>query len=167
MRERSRVALAPLVNQRAVDLLRAAAEAELPLLSRLPPVGVDMEALAGALDEATVVAPQLPGCRVGVSRVLGERALLRGTEIWIGAVSIEHAVWMAAEKATVVEVEERHRAFGSKAVELRARALLGERARGAGRGEAYERWLLLTHPRPAGAPPSPAARAAGSPPPRG
>ena len=129
----------------AVEILRAAAELELPLLARLPPVDVDLAALALALDEVARAAPLLPSCPVGVARALGRRGRVMGREIWVGDAPIAHSAWQAAHEATVAEVVERARGAGESAdhdrVEWAAVALLADRARAAGLAEGHRAWF--------------------------
>src|SRR5581483_7174316 len=132
--------LPALAGDPAVEVLRAAAELELPLLARLPPIAADLAALGRALDEVAAAAPLLPRCRVGVARALGRRGRVMGREIWVGAAPIEHAAWQAAHEATVAEVAA-HAAQDHDAVELAALALLAHRARASGLEAAHRAWL--------------------------
>lgn len=134
-----------LAGDPAVEILRAAAELELPLLSRLPPIPVDLAALSRALAEIAPAAPLLARCRVGVVRALGLRGRVRDREIWVGAATVAHAAWQAAHEATVAEIAERLRAAGEPfdhdRVEEAAIALLTERAYAAGLSAAHATWL--------------------------
>jgi hypothetical protein len=136
--------LPSLAGEPAVEILRAAAELELPLLARLPPMAMDLPGLGRALDALSVVAPVLPECPVGVVRALRLRGRVMGREIWVGEAPIEHAAWQAAHEATVAEVVERLHGAGERAghdrVEGEAVALLRARARAAGLGEGHAAW---------------------------
>jgi hypothetical protein len=134
-----------LAGDPATEILRAAAELELPLLSRLPPIAVDLAALAFALDEVAPAAPLLAGCSVGVARALGVRGRVRGRDVWVGPAPIQHTAWQAAHEATVAEVVEASPwddgAGDHDRVERAAVALLAGRARDAGLGAAHRAWL--------------------------
>ena len=134
-----------LAGDPAVEVLRAAAELELPLVARLPPVDVDLAALALALGEVARAAPLLPCCAVGVSRALRRRGRVMGREIWVGEAPVEHSAWQAAHEATVAEVVERARSAGEGTdhdrVERAAIALLARRAVEAGLTQGHRAWL--------------------------
>lgn len=129
----------------AVEILRAAAELEAPLLAALPPPEVDLGALAGALARAAPAAPHLEACAVGVLRPLGWRGRVWGREIWVGPAPLDHAAWQAAHEATVSEVAAEMRGRGEAPahgpVEREALARMAARARAAGLTEEHRAWL--------------------------
>jgi hypothetical protein len=129
--------LPALAGDPAAEILRAAAELEMPLLPRLPPLAMDLGELGRALDVAALAAPLLRACRVFVVRALGLRGRVMGREVWIGDAPPEHAAWQAAHEATVAEIGKGEHA----AVEGAALVLLARRAGEAGLGEAHARWL--------------------------
>ncbi len=126
----------------AAEILRAAAELELPLVGALPPIDTH----AVALDAVLAAAPELARCDVFLARPLGlrgrvlERAVLVGAPGHAGA-DAEHVAWQAAHEATVAEVVAAGSAKTHDDVERTAIALLRARARAAGLGDAHARWL--------------------------
>jgi hypothetical protein len=130
-----------LAGDAAVEVLRAAAELELPLVALLPAIAVDLAALGRALDGVERAAPGLRGFRVGVARALGLRGRVMGDEIWVGAAPLEHAAWQAAHEATVAEVVAVHGEDGHYRVERAAIARLAARARAAGLERPHRAWL--------------------------
>jgi hypothetical protein len=137
---RSKLALAVVKHAGAeVEVLRAAAELELPLLAKLSSPLVDA-ALPKKLRAMTAIAPRLATCTVAVARPLGIRGRVLGSSIFVGDADVEHVVWQAAHEATVLEVSE----SGTKEwaeLERRAIGLLRSRARTAGLAEAHALWL--------------------------
>jgi len=128
------------------EVLRAAAELELPLLEALPPIPAEeLAVIALALEATLEAAPSLPRFTVSVARPLGLRGRAFGSSIVIGLPGIdcpdaEHAAWQAAHEATVMEVAADSR-LSFLDLERRALALLRSRARAAGLAEAHGRWL--------------------------
>jgi hypothetical protein len=136
----------------AVEILRAAAELELPRLGAIDPAPAERaaRALADALAETARAAPWLLRMQVAMVRSLPRRGRVHHTAIFIGAPSVagaepEHAAWQAAHEATVIEVERSpHGRSGPstfEAVEREALGLLRSRARRAGLADAHARWL--------------------------
>lgn len=145
VRSPSALALAREVGGPA-ELLRAAAELELPLVARLPRLEANDEALARALARVTEAAPELARLDVALARPLGLRGRLFERQIVVGAprhagADAEHVAWQAAHEATVAEVVMRALAKGHDDVERHAIALLRARARACGLGDDHARWL--------------------------
>jgi len=133
------------------EVVRAAAELEMPLLARLPkpPLG-DVEARLGSLlDAVSVVAPALE--RIELAPPLARRGRVlpssSGDRVLVGAPGIagaeaEHVAWQAAHEATVVEVFARAAGpVNHEDVERRAIGLLRSRARRRDLAERHARWL--------------------------
>jgi hypothetical protein len=135
-----------LAGDPGAEILRAAAELELPLVAALPPLAVDRAALATAVEALVPVAPRLARSRVGVARALGYRGRVMDDEIWIGDAPVAHAAWQAAHEATVAEVAaegvREHAALEGEAVERLAR-----RALAAGMEDARAAWWSFYAPR--------------------
>lgn len=136
----------------AAEILRAAAEIEAPLCTKLPPLALDERALDQALSEATVLAPLLASSTVGVVRALGIRGRVVAGEdgdtaprIWVGAAPTEHMAFQAAHEATVWEVGCEAAKAGipwiHEDVERAAIRRLRARAEAQGKREAHQRWL--------------------------
>lgn len=150
------------------EVVRAAAELELPLLAGL--VGsaaarVDLRAVRRALDVVSAAAPSLRDSAVSLALPLGLRGRAFARSIVAGVPGIacpdvEHVAWQAAHEATVVDLNERERSRladvprggrarrGLEAApaahldgERRAIARLEARARLCGLGDAHARWL--------------------------
>jgi len=131
----------------AAELLRAAAELELPLVESLPPIST-VPALATALSSILAASPSLASCAVALTRPLPRRGRLHGTNISVGAPGVAGATtdlvaWQAAHEATVLEVQRATHAAALPYADLerRAIALLRVRARRAALGDAHARWL--------------------------
>jgi len=132
----------------AAEVLRAAAELELPRLATLEPLAIDAGAWLSALDDVTAAAPELARCGVFLARPLARRGRVRTTCIVVGVpgvagAELEHLAWQAAHEATIGEVL-RAPAMSSRSFEDLERAALGllrARARRAGRADAHGRWL--------------------------
>lgn len=132
----------------AAELLRAAAELELPRLATLEPLAIDGGAWARARQDVTRAAPELARCRIALARPLVRRGRVHDACIFIGApgvagAELDHLAWQAAHEATIGELL---RAGGSSArsfadLERAALGLLRARARRAGRVEGHGRWL--------------------------
>ena len=128
------------------EVLRAAAELELPLVEALPPISAqDLTAIALGLEAILEAAPSLPRFTVSVARPLGLRGRAFGSSIVIGVPGIdcpdaEHVAWQAAHEATVLEVAADSR-LSFLDLERSALARLRSRARAAGLAEAHGRWL--------------------------
>jgi len=128
------------------EVLRAAAELELPLLDRI--AGVSAAQLAGIgaeLDAVIPAAPALPRFEVAAARPLGLRGRTLGASIVVGVPGLgcpdaEHAAWQAAHEATVAELATLG-GDGFLRLERRAIGLLRSRARAAGLDAAHARWL--------------------------
>lgn len=139
--------LLPLVaGDPAAEILRAAAELELPLLDALPPLAIDRGALAEAVAALVPVAPRLARSRVGVARALGRRGRVIDDEIWVGDAPIAHAAWQAAHEATVAEVAAEG-VRGHAAVEGEAVERLSRRAGEVGMTAARAGWWSFYAPR--------------------
>ncbi len=128
------------------EVLRAAAELELPLLEQLePPSDEQLATIATALDVVAAAAPSLARHAVSAARPLGLRGRAFGRSIVIGVPGIgcptpEHAAWQAAHEATVSELAGLRDAPFLE-LERKAIVLLRSRARAAGLGEAHAEWL--------------------------
>jgi hypothetical protein len=145
----------------AVEVLRAAAELELPLLASLAPVrtssmerGAERNVLVDALEDVASAAPGLSGARVALARPLPRRGRAWRGAILVGApgvagAEVSHVAWQAAHEATVLEVERSAswltqqvaHARSFEAVERTALGLLRSRARRVGLADAHGRWL--------------------------
>lgn len=128
----------------AVEVLRAAAELELPRLAEIHAPYTDTTALARALSRAAPAAPELGRVRIELAPPLPRRGRAWGPHVWVGMPGIagaetEHVAWQAAHEATVVEVG--RLAEGHETVERMALGLLRSRARRAGLTDAHRRWL--------------------------
>lgn len=130
----------------AAEILRAAAELELPLVAGLPPLDATDDALARALDVTLAAAPGLARFDIRLARPLGLRGRLFGRSILVGApghagADAAHVAWQAAHEATVAEIVMRGDAKDHDDIERGAIALLRTRARAAGLGDDHARWL--------------------------
>ncbi len=133
----------------AAELLRAAAELELPLLECLPPLPLSLSpALSAALSPLLPAAPDLVRCHLALTRPLPRRGRLHNATIMIGAPGVAGAdvdlvAWQAAHEATVHEVLAASRVAPLRYADLERRALglLRGRARRHGLGGAHARWL--------------------------
>ena len=130
----------------AAELVRAAAELEMPHLRSLPPPEYDHAALERALDTMLPMAPGLASMHVEIVRPLAIRGRVHHACIWVGVpeahlgVSVEHAAWQAAHEAVVHEAgSERIQKFED--VEREAVRRVRDRAEAAGRGDEHARWL--------------------------
>ncbi|MDB4934204.1 MAG: hypothetical protein JWP87_1176 [Labilithrix sp.] len=135
----------------AAEVLRAAAELELPLLAGMRASCIDAVALDIELAEVSAAAPELARVSVGLARPLPRRgrawrgSILVGTPGVAGA-DVAHVAWQAAHEATVLEVERSaawlaRQASSYEAVERTALGLLRSRARRVGLGDTHGRWL--------------------------
>lgn len=123
----------------AAEVLRAAAELELPLVATLPPPAID-PSWQRRLEAMKAIAPRLATCTVAIARPLGVRGRVLESSIFVGDADVEHAAWQAAHEATVIEASE----SGAKEwadIERRAIGLLRFRAKTAGLAEEHARWL--------------------------
>jgi hypothetical protein len=131
----------------AAEVLRAAAELELPLFTELEPVAIDLEAWALSLASVTRAAPQITRCRVALVRPLPRRGRVYDALIMVGApgvagAELAHVTWQAGHEATVREVARgRAPARSFEDVERRALGLLRSRARRVGLEDAHDRWF--------------------------
>lgn len=126
------------------EVLRAAAELELPHLAKLDAPPINRSALERALETVACAAPSLGEQNVSLARPLGLRGRALGRSIVVGVPRIacpdeEHVAWQAAHEATVGEVARVTRSFED--TERRALGLLRSRARAAGLADAHGRWL--------------------------
>lgn len=129
------------------EVLRAAAELELPELSGLthePAHEETLEAIAHALEGVKPAAPSLDTFEIAVARPLGLRGRTLGSSILVGCPGIgcpepEHVAWQAAHEATVSELSRKRLPFLE--LEKQAIARLRSRARAAGLDGAHARWL--------------------------
>ena len=129
----------------AAEVLRAAAELELPLLATLDPFPIEDDAFSTALASVARAAPELVRCRVSLARPLPRRGRVHDASIVVGApgvagAEIAHVAWQAAHEATVGEVARSGRATFED-VERSALGLLRSRARRVGLEDAHGRWL--------------------------
>jgi hypothetical protein len=125
------------------ELLRSAAELELPAFRTLPAPQVDLVAFATELEKVTAAAPRLASMRVGVVRSLRLRGRVLGDEVWVGlAPTLEHMAWQAAHECTVSELydEPATREWSFAQLESEALKRLDDRARAAGLSETHQRW---------------------------
>lgn len=129
------------------EILRAAAELELPLLASLPPIPIASD-LSLALASLVSVSPALASCTLALTRPLPRRGRMQNATIWIGAPGIagattDRVAWQAAHEATVLEVQRAtsDAPLAYADLERRSLALLRARARRAGLGDAHARWL--------------------------
>jgi hypothetical protein len=126
----------------AAEVLRAAAELELPLLDRLPPVAIDRVALAEEVARVAPAAPFLAACEVTIVRSLGHRGRVIDRAIAVGDAPLPHAAWQAAHEATVAEIlDAPGPAPDHDVLERGALRLLARRARDAGLADAHRTWL--------------------------
>jgi hypothetical protein len=135
----------------AAEVLRAAAELELPLLASLRASCIDAVAFDIELAEVSAAAPELARSSVALARPLPRRGRAWRGSIFVGTpgvagADVAHVAWQAAHKATVLEVERSatwlaRQASSFEAVERTALALLRSRARRVGLGDAHGRWL--------------------------
>lgn len=138
------------------EVLRAAAELEMPLLRSAPWPAIDDDAIARALAAVAPCAPRLArdATRIFLTRPLGVRGRIFHDAIFVGVPGLacpdaEHIAWQAAHEATVAEViegagHERDAAGGPMSfveTERRAIGLLRSRAGRSGLGAAHARWL--------------------------
>jgi hypothetical protein len=130
----------------AAEVLRAAAELELPRIAALAPPEVDRVAVSRELAIVARVAPRLSSCRIALARALGLRGRVLGSSIVVGAPGAvpgggcpdaAHAAWQAAHEATVLEVGP----LAFEDAERSAIDLLHRRARDAGLDAAHARWI--------------------------
>ena len=155
----------------AVEVLRAAAELELPLLASLAPIrssiferGAERNSLVDALVDVASAAPALTTSRVELARPLPRRGRAWRGAILVGApgiagAEVSHVAWQAAHEATVLEVErsaswltqQGAHARSFEAVERTALGLLRSRARRVGLADAHGRWLATLDLRALGA----------------
>jgi hypothetical protein len=136
-----------------VEVLRAAAELELPRLKALDaaPVERGARALTDALAEIARAAPWLLRMELATVRALPRRGRVHHASIFVGApgvagAELHHVAWQAAHEATVSEVERSPRGLAGppptfEAVERAALGLLRSRARRAGLADTHARWL--------------------------
>jgi len=133
----------------AAEVLRAAAELELPSIEALGPICAAPD-LRARVDEVTSAAPSLRGRELVLARPLGLRGRVLEGRIFVGAppsggATSKHVAWQAAHEATVAEVTSQTMARGAKAayedIERTALGLLRSRARAAGLGAGHEEWL--------------------------
>lgn len=122
------------------ELLRAAAELEMPLL---PSVAFERGPFEARLERLTAAAPALGGCSVEVTPALPRRGRVLGGRIFVGLPGIagaeaEHLAWQAAHEATVTSLPS-HLDYAD--VERLALGLLRARARRAGLGDEHARWF--------------------------
>jgi hypothetical protein len=128
------------------EVLRAAAELELPLITELEgPSEAVLSAVASAIEHVLPAAPSLERFEIAVTPPLGLRGRMFGTSILVGLPGLgcpdaEHSAWQAAHEATVREVAIL-RDFPFLELERRALVLLQSRARAAGLGDAHGRWI--------------------------
>lgn len=124
----------------AAELLRAAAELEMPLL---PSVALDRGPFEARLERVIAAAPALEGCSVAITPALPRRGRVLGRRIFVGLPGIagaemEHLAWQAAHEATVTSLPS-HLAYAD--VERLALGLLRTRARRVGLGDEHARWF--------------------------
>lgn len=126
------------------EVLRAAAELELPLLGalRLPASHVPPP---GAI---TAAAPALARCAIAHVPALGLRGRVLDRRVFVGVPGLagataEHVAWQAAHEATVEEVStsDAGRRLPFLELERRALGLMQSRARRAGLAAEHARWL--------------------------
>jgi len=151
----------------AVEVLRAAAELELPLLASLgsarpvPERGNERHGLADALNDVANAAPELTRAHVALARPLPRRgrawcgAILVGMPGIAGA-EVSHVAWQAAHEATVLEVERSaswlaRQSLSFECVERTALGLLRSRARRVGLADEHGRWFASLDLRALGA----------------
>lgn len=129
----------------AAEILRAAAELELPLLAGLPSVDLD-DGVEDAVLRIAPAAPALVGCSLARVRPLGMRGRVFGASILAGVPGMacpdaDHAAWQMAHEATVREVQLGMPCGSFVEVERRAIARLRARAAAAGLAEGHAHWL--------------------------
>ena len=136
-----------------VEILRAAAELEAPLLAALDDGtwGDALPSVDRALRDVRAAAPSLGSFQVSLARPLGLRGRVHGASIVVGCPGIgcpdaEHAAWQAAHEATVSTLAacDAHELCARRTfLELERDALgtLRSRAEAAGLGDAHARWL--------------------------
>ena len=134
-----------------VEVLRAAAELELPLLAVTRASCIDVVALEAELTEVRAAAPELARARVALARPLARRGRAWRGSILVGApgvagAQVAHVAWQAAHEATVLEVARSaswlaRQARGFEAVERTALGLLRSRARRVGLADEHGRWF--------------------------
>jgi hypothetical protein len=135
----------------AAEILRAAAELELPLLTAMRASCIDAVALDIELAEVSAAAPELARVTVALARPLPRRGRAWRGSIYVGTpgvagAELAHVAWQAAHEATVLEVERSatwlaRQASSYAAVERTALGLLRSRARRVGLADAHGRWL--------------------------
>lgn len=144
------------------EVLRAAAELEMPLLRAAPWPAIDDDAIARALAEVAPCSPRLArdATQVFLARPLGVRGRIFHDAIFVGVPGVacpdaEHIAWQAAHEATVAEViadaagsgsarhdeDEAGKSMSFVVTERRAIGLLRSRAGRSGLGAAHARWL--------------------------
>jgi hypothetical protein len=139
-----------------VEILRAAAELELPHLAKLDAARAATaapaaSALTAALAETARAAPWLLRMELATVRALPRRGRVHNALMFVGApgvagAELDHVAWQSAHEATVVEVERSPRGLAGpsppfEVVERTALGLLRSRARRAGLADAHARWL--------------------------
>ncbi len=129
----------------AAEVLRAAAELELRLIARLPPIE---DAALAALREATASLDAVaPGPRdVFVVRPLPRRGRAFGRKIYVGAPGVAgadatHLAWQVMHEATIEELVSERAPTSHAEIERRALVRLRSRARARGLADAHGRWF--------------------------
>ena len=128
------------------EILRAAAELELPVLARAPIPDARDEALERELARVRAAAPALDAFAIALAPPLGLRGRVLEDEIVVGrpgfaGADAEHVAWQAAHEATVAEIVARGDPSRHDDVERAAIALLRSRARASGLAVEHARWL--------------------------
>lgn len=130
------------------EVLRAAAELEMPALAATPQSDFDVTRIAGELETVSAAAPILAECTISLVPALGLRGRVLDRHLFVGmpgmaGAEVEHIQWQAAHEATVQEVSMSDAGKSLPFLELERRAigLLRSRARRAGLGVEHGRWL--------------------------
>lgn len=130
-----------------VEILRAAAELELPDLARLSSPEGAVGEVERALRAIASACPELVGASIDLVPALPRRGRVMGRRVFVGVPGIagadaEHVAWQAAHEATVRAVAD---ALGPETafvdLERAAISTLETRARAAGLGVSHARWL--------------------------
>jgi hypothetical protein len=125
------------------EMLRAATELELDVVASIASATLDHAAVERAFARTAPLAPELERFEVKTVRALGVRGRAYRRTILVGTPGIadadaEHVAWQAAHEAIVASITP-PRSFVE--TERTAIATLRSRARAAGLGDHYARWL--------------------------
>lgn len=129
------------------ELLRAAAELELPRLGALPAVHREsLGALERELARVSAACPTLDQNAIDVVRALPRRGRVLDGRIFVGVpgfagADAEHLAWQAAHEATVGEIVRESAPLPFTELERAALLRLASRARSAGLGASHRLWL--------------------------